>query len=190
MNNIDRFIHRLSVYGNINEELVSALSEELVEETYSKNEFLLREGQVCSKTYFIVEGLVRIFFYADGKEITNWIHSEHDIFTAFYSFHRKKPSLVNLQALEDTTLLTISHDALHSLFDRFHQMERIGRLFIEDQFAILDEISKRFSILSAKEKYDTLLLINPTLFQRAKLGHIASILGISQETLSRIRSEK
>ena len=107
----------------------------------------------------------------------------------FYSFISKKPSAETIQALEDCEVQQLSYAALQNLYIHFPETERIGRIITESYYIKLEERMLNMQFKTAKERYDKLLRSNASLLQRASLGQIASYLGITQETLSRIRAE-
>lgn len=98
-----------------------------------------------------------------------------------------QPSIENIQFLEDTTLYYISKDDLESFYKSSEEMNTIGRKITEEYCKILEERSFLLQTHNAEQRYHWLLKNQPEALQRISLGHIASYLGISQETLSRIR---
>ena len=187
---MDALITFIKKYSPLNAETESALREKLFIESFSKNDFLLQPGQICSRLFFIKSGMIRKYFIHEDKEITKWIHCEGEIATSLGSFFRQMPSGEYLHACEDTTVISLKFSDRQELTNTYPQIERFGRLVLEDQVFLLDEIHKRFNLMSARERYDLMMNVSPQIFQRAKLGNIATLLGITQETLSRIRSSK
>ena len=110
--------------------------------------------------------------------------------TSWYSFYSQVQSFEYIETLEDSVVYAIDYTQYQKLLEQFPSMERFGRLLAEEQMAFLDNFSKGYMFLTAKEKYQLLLSIYPNVELHVKLGHIASFLGISQETLSRIRARK
>ena len=102
----------------------------------------------------------------------------------------KKPSFEEIECLEDCILYQISYNNYQRLIADFPAFGNFARLLAEEMLAFLDEFSKGWSFLTAKEKYKLLLSYLPDIELRVKLGHIASFLGITQETLSRLRAQK
>ncbi len=186
MENLINFIRQ---YTRLDKDAEEALRENIDSESYSRNEYLLQEGQICSRVWFIQTGSVRKFYLHEGKEITVWIHFENEMFTSLSSYFQQQPSDEYLQACETTTLLSISYVNSQKL-NRYQQLGKFSKLHLEEQFSIIDKVSKKFYQMSALEKYEALTELAPSLMKRAKLGHIASIMGVSQETLSRIRAKK
>lgn len=180
---IDQFV-------TLDEKSKEMLSEKLRVEKFKKKENILSPEKMCDKFYFITKGAVRTYTIRDGKEIVCWIYTEDEIFTSWHSYLMKIPSVEYIETLEETELMSIKYSELEEMYDLSPKLERFTRLFLEKQTGEIDLFYKEYQFLSAKEKYDLLMLINPQIFLRVKLGHISSMLGISQETLSRIRSEK
>ena len=154
----------------------------------SKNEFLLREGKVCRHLYFVEQGALRGYYLADGKEITHWFAFERDFVTSFHSFHTQQPAVENIQLIENAVLWQISREGLFQLMDAFREVERTVRIAYEQYYIRLEEKFVNSHFTAATERYTDLLHRSPHIIERVALGHIASYLGISQETLSRIRS--
>ncbi len=183
------YSHILKIYP-ISEDAKLALTTHLRRIDLPRGEYLLREGTVCRNMYFLEAGCLRGFYVLDGKEVTRWFASENDFVTSFHSFITRTPSLESLQTLEDSVLWSISHEALYTLYDKYPDIERLGRIACEKYYIRLEERYVNAQFRSATERYLQLLEQNPLFIQRIPLGYIASFLGISQETLSRIRSKK
>lgn len=156
---------------------------------FSKGERLIGIDGRCNQLYFIRKGLLRGYYFPDGKEVTNWFAEQGEFATCFYAFIAERPSFEHIQALEDGELTALSHTALQTLYRNFPETERIGRLITENYYIRLEERLLNLQFKTAKERYHKLLSTKPSLLQRASLGQIASYLGITQETLSRIRAE-
>ena len=174
----------------LSKELMLALEQKIKKETLPKGQLLVKDGQVAHRLYFLEKGTARTFYYHNGKDITSWIYRENTPFTTWYSFLNRQPSFESIEILEDATVLSFTKDALEALYLQYPTFERFGRKMVEQQLSFLDAFYKGYMFMSAKERYDLLLDIFPDITQRVNLGHIASFLGISQETLSRIRSKK
>lgn len=155
----------------------------------SKGDHLIHIDERCSRLYFIDKGLLRGYHFLDGKEITNWFAQEAEFATCFYAFIAARPSFEYVQALEDSELTALEYSALQTLYTSFPETERIGRIITENYYIRLEERVLNLQFKTAKERYHKLLSSKPSLLQRATLGQIASYLGITQETLSRIRAE-
>jgi CRP/FNR family transcriptional regulator, anaerobic regulatory protein len=157
---------------------------------FYKNEMILEKGKVCKNLYFIDNGLARGFFIDDdGKDITNWFAPEGTLATSTYSFISQNPSFENIVALEDCKMQTISRKTLYDLYDKFPEMNEMGRKLIEIYYLELEERVNALQFQTAKQRYEKFVKQDGYLLQRTSLGHIASYLGITQETLSRIRNQ-
>lgn len=170
--------------------LQDAISAYFTKEIIPKNTILLKEYQYCQKLYFLSTGTVRTFYYEKGKDITSWFYKEDGFFTAWSSFYSQQASFEYIETLEDCQVNSITYEKFQQLLNQFPAFERFARLLAENQLVFIDQYSKGYMFLSAKERYSLLLKTFPDIALRVKLGHIASFLGISQETLSRIRAKK
>lgn len=178
----------INYYARLGPEEVEAIGNNFKVNTYSKGHLLVHEGAVCQNLYFILKGTCRTFHDDTKKEVTTWIYPEGHFITSWSSFLMEKASAESIQVLEnETELAFIKKSSLVRLYDQYRSIERFGRLLAEDQLAVIDDYARGYHFLSAKEKYETLLSFFPDVTQRVNLGHVASLLGISQETLSRIR---
>lgn len=155
-----------------------------------KNDVILREGMVVNKLYFLLDGTVRSYYYREDKDITSWIYGEHQFFTAWSGFINQEASFEYIQSTTDGQLAWISRQRYTELMTQHPTFEKFGRILLEEQLAFLDYFYKGFLFMSAREKYELLVSTFPEVHQNINLGHIASLLGISQETLSRIRGKK
>lgn len=186
---MDQLIEQISLLSTISDELALTIRETFSTEQHKKGSLLLEQGHYCRKLYFLNKGIVRSFHYDKGKDISSWFYKENDFVTSWHSIINHQPSFDNLEVLQDcTTLHSISIERYNDLMDQFPAFQKFGRKLAEIQLAFLDYYSRGYGFLSAKERYDLLINHFPDIELYVKLGHIASYLGISQETLSRIRS--
>ena len=178
----------INYYVPLGPEENQAIQNTFKTKVYPKGHILVNEGEVCQKMYFILKGTSRTFHDHTKKEVTTWIYPESHFITSWSSFILEQPSSESIQVLEkDSELAYITKAGLMQLYDQYHKIERFGRMLAEEQLAAIDDYSRGFALLSAKEKYESLLSFFPDVTQRVNLGYIASMLGITQETLSRIR---
>lgn len=150
-------------------------------------DILLHQDSIANKIYYIEKGIIHNYYYHKGKQITSWFYTEDHFVTAWYSFYNQKDSFEEMECLEDCTLYAISYDQYQRLISDCPNFGSFARMVAEEALSYLDYFTKSWSFLSAKEKYTLLEEHFPKIEQRVKLGQIASFLGISQETLSRIR---
>lgn len=161
----------------------------LVEEFFTRRAVILKAGQVSQRIYFIQEGFVRAYYNKGGSDYTNWFMGPGDIIVSVYSFFSRKPSFENIQVLENSVLQSINWDQLQHLYKTFPAFNLTGRLITEQYYIKSEERAIALQTLTAKQRYEALLLTYPGILQKATLGQIASYLSIKQETLSRIRAK-
>jgi CRP-like cAMP-binding protein len=186
---MQHLLSQIKKFSPLSSEAENALQDCFEKITLAKYEFLLQEGKVCRHLYFLEKGALRGFYNLDGKEITHWFGFENDFVTSFHSFITQEPAVENIQLLEGCILWGISKETLTSLFNRHHEIERLMRIAYEKYYIRLEERFVNAQFKTASERYQDLLLQSPHIVERVPLGCIASYLGISQETLSRIRSK-
>ena len=153
-------------------------------------ELLVREGEFADKTYFIVDGCARAYYLKDGKDITDWFAFEGDFISAINSFFLGVPSPHFIEVLEPTTLLEFSRESILMFSDKYHDFDRLGRMIVTRTMLQLQQRIVSIQFENAQQKYENLLKIRPDITTRVPLTHIASYLGITLETLSRIRNPK
>ena len=165
------------------EEAISFMHVQFVQ----KNNLFVESGKLGRKFGFILSGMMRAYFLDDGKEITSCICSDNSFASSTTSLITQTPSEINIQALEDTYILTMSFEDLNKLFTKYPFWANVGRLIAEKEFLYSDCRLRCYSNQEATEKYMQLLRDNPGIINRVPLQYIASLLGIRPETLSRIR---
>jgi CRP-like cAMP-binding protein len=155
-----------------------------------KGDIFVSQGKVCKKIGFIDSGMIRIFYLNHKAEETTYgFCNENCITTSFKSFITQTPSDLVLQAVEESVLLTIDYQNLQTLYEKYPIWQNIGRIITQSEFLNMEQYASVLSNESAKEKYLRLLRDQPTIIQKAKIEDIASYLGITRRTLSRIRKE-
>ena len=153
-----------------------------------KGENLQSFGQTCKTIYFINKGVARIYYYKDGVDITESFSFEGDIIARVESLFTGNPSQKAIQVLEDTELVAINASQLFDLYDVYPQIERLFRLIFEAGYVETVKRIESIQFHSAEKRY-LALLKKPQLLQKIPLKHIASYLGITQVSLSRIRAQ-
>ncbi|WP_231459090.1 MULTISPECIES: Crp/Fnr family transcriptional regulator [unclassified Pedobacter] len=175
----------------LKEEIKTAIikNSELIE--VKKKVKLLSVGERSNTIYFIIKGAARIYYLnKEGKEINTWFLFENELLISVYSFYTGKPSFEYIETLEECKLIAVKKDKLDEMYLNHMEFNFSGRKLTE-LYHMRNEIQANdLRMLSAKERYEHLVSRYPQLLQRVSLGHIASYLGISQETLSRIRKRK
>lgn len=187
MNALKTYIRRTV---DIEESVLSDICSHFEATTVPKGTHLLNEGEYSKYTYFVLEGCLRIYYINnEGLESTRYLAFEHHLATALVSYINQEPSLECMQAMEDSRLLRISHERFDTLRNTYPQWDDFYRAYLEKAYS--KTVSRLFSFTSmdAKNRYQQLLRISPEIVQRLPNKIVASYLGISQETLSRIKSK-
>jgi CRP-like cAMP-binding protein len=177
----------INLFQPLDEDTEMAIRHFFKEEFYSKNEFLVEEGKACTKINFIKSGLVRRFYLSDGEEVTKWLYHDNHWIAIMSSYFNQKPSLEYLQACEDTVVYSLSFEDEKKLLE-YPLFFKFLAHFFRVSLANFDEFHFVFSSMTAQQKYQYLIDKFPLMIQKAKQKHIASLLNVSQETLSRIRA--
>ncbi len=152
-----------------------------------KGDFLLKKGQITGSLFVLEKGLVRGYYQQKDKQIDVWFGFENTILGSTYQMYKSRPSLEYIECLEDCTVHALPNEKLLRLYKDFPEFNIIGRRFTEDYCLLLEERAYQLQTMSAAERYHKLLKDYPEAVKRIPLGNIASYLGITQETLSRIR---
>lgn len=158
--------------------------------TPKKGEIVVREGQYSDKAYLIIKGCARAYYLKDGKDISDWFAFENEFMSAIVSFFNDEPSPHYVEFVEDSVVIEISRETIDRLSEKHHDFERfISKVVTKTMLGLRERIS---SILfnKAEERYKQLINLRPDITNRIPLTDIASYLGITLETLSRIRNPK
>ena len=156
----------------------------------SKDFFLLKENTVSDYLYFIEKGVARIYYYKNGKEITEWLALDQQFFLSITSYFQRIPSHLIIQTIEPSEVYGIHHDDFMNLADKYHDVERLLRRMVTGSLILSQIRMDSIQFESAQQRYEKLLQKTPQIVQRVPLTYIASFLGITLETLSRIRSAR
>ncbi len=186
----ENLIQHIEKFVVVSEDLKNRLSKISKTQNFEKGKFLHKPKKVCNYTYFINSGLVRVYYKKGDKEITHNFSAENEWITSIYSFLKNIPDHFHIQTLEEAEIIKISLADLEECFRDFPEMERFGRILISKLYLGQSEriISLQFN--SAKERYLFFEQTSKNKLPRVPLGMLASHLGMTQETLSRVRSPK
>lgn len=187
MENLKEYIASVTAFSAQSWDILCHCLEEM---EFSKNETLLKEGQVCRSIYFISTGLCRSCYNLDGNEINTAFYFENDFATNVRSLTTSLPSEYAIKAYEKTKVIKIDKTKLLEAYKESHEIETFGRKVLEIIMTKQEEHADSFKLLTPKERFDTLVSKHPDFLQRVSLSQTASYLGISRETLSRFRAMK
>jgi CRP-like cAMP-binding protein len=156
------------------------------ERIIGKDRFLIKKGQVVNSYYFIESGGLRIYLDKGDNQITGWLAFQNDFFTELRSLKSGKPSQFNIQAIENTTLQSIEKSQMELLYSQFPTWQQFGRQIWEDAFLKVIQGILNFQTMTAEERYIAMMK-QSNLLQRVPLKQLASYLGVTQTSLSRLR---
>ena len=177
-------------YFGISNEDMKKVTELFSETEIKKGDYFIKSGQYCEKMSFVRNGFIRVFANAGDKEITQWISAKGYFLTDLYSFIFKQRARWNMQALSDCQLYTIQKGNYEKMNDLVPNWAEMEKRFIAGCFVTLENRVFTHLSLSAEERYDALFESDRELFNQVPMQYLASMLGMSPETFSRIRSKK
>jgi len=183
----NKLIKYFSKIMPLSDEEVNAIAETMVIQQYKKGTVLLREGQISTETYFVLEGCVRQYFLIDGEEKTNNFFTEEQWVVSLNSFNPELVSKHFLDCCEDSTLVVGDSEKADKLYEQFPKLETVSRKVMEKVFAEQQEISGSYFTDTPEQRYLKLLNTRPDLLQRIPQYQLASYVGVKPESLSRIR---
>lgn len=186
---MEKVLARFKEVYPLSEAALGKLTGQLQELTLPKGYVLVREGTVANKLYFMEKGSARSFCYKEGKEVTFWFGAEGDFICSYNGYIANKPGYGTIELLEDAILFAIDQAAMQKLFQNDLELANWGRKLAELELVKAEQMVISLLFKTAHEKYQDLMAQNPGLLQRVQLGHIASYLGVTQVTLSRIRTK-
>ncbi len=185
MEALKKFINsKIQINADNLETIISNFKELKIE----KDKFALKQGHIATNFFFVKSGGLRVYVNHNDQEITSWVALENEFFTDLSSQKARVPSKFNMQAIEDTILMTIKAEQMEQLYRDFPIWQEFGRLIWEANFIHLVEGIITFQTLSAEERY-LFMMKESNLLQRVPLKQLASYLGITQTSLSRLRKK-
>ena len=175
-------------YSTMTHEELDLLESILVPTKYAKNEMILREGETCTNIYWVVKGLVRQFYYKNGKELTEYMATENNIVMCIESLFLEQPTHLQIKAIEPTVLIAIPKVELEAVAMKSVNIQILYRKILEESLILSQIHADMLRFESAQDRYQKLIKRQPQLVLRAPLVYIASYLQMTPETLSRVRT--
>jgi CRP-like cAMP-binding protein len=175
-------------YSTMTHEELDVLESVLVPLKFTKGEKILSEGDICHNIYWIVKGLVRQYYYKNGKEVTEYMGAENTVMMSIESLFMEKPSTQIMQALEPTLIYALPKMELEAVAMRSVNIQILFRKILEESLIISQVRADMLRFESAQDRYQRLVKSSPQLILRAPLVYIASYLQMTPETLSRVRT--
>jgi CRP-like cAMP-binding protein len=187
MNNLLNYIRSLTTFSDKSWEL---LQPALTKKEFKKTDFLLKEGEVCSSLYYIDKGYCKSQYEIDGTLKNTGFFFENEIATNINSFGSAQPSEYNIVACEPLETIVFNKNQLFHLAKKSIEIETLGRNCIRLFASKQEELSKIHQLYNAQERYEYIEKKYPQFLQRVSLSQLASFLGVTRETLSRIRKKR
>jgi CRP-like cAMP-binding protein len=167
---------------------LDALESILVPMKFAKGEMILKEGEVCRNIYFIEHGLIRQFYYKNGKEVTEHLGEDHTIFMCIESLFKEEPTRLQVEALEPTVVYAMPKQDLEVVALHNVNIQMMYRKILEESLIISQIHADLVRFESAQSRYKKMCKLNPQVVLRAPLVYIANYLQMTPETLSRVRA--
>lgn len=184
---IDVLITYLEQFHPLTQEEKLFVQENVPVKSLPKNEVLLEEGDVSNEFFFIIKGCIRMFYTVNGEEKTAFFYQEKDFVSAYESFTKEVPAKNSFQAIEDSTIAIVSKETAFLLLQTFPKFEFLARIAMEQELIVYQDVVATFITLTPEQRYLNIQENKPELLQRVPQYHLATYLGVSPETLSRIR---
>ena len=175
-------------YSTMTHEELDMLESILVPMKYAKNEMILREGETCTNIYWVVKGLVRQFYYKNGKEVTEYMATESSIVMCIESLFMEQPTHLQIKAIEPSVLIALPKADLEAVAMKSVNIQILYRKILEESLILSQVHADMLRFESAQDRYQKLIKRQPQLVLRAPLVYIASYLQMTPETLSRVRN--
>ncbi len=184
MNELQQYIKS---YFGVAANDMDSISRLFKENTLKKGDFFLEKGKYCNQLSFVRSGYLRVYAETEYKEVTQWISTQGYFITDLSSLIFNTPSRFNVRALTDCNLYTIHKSDYLNIGNMVAKWDKLEKLFIAKCFVALENRVFNHLSMSAEERYHELFMENPTLFNKVPQQYLASMLGMTPETLSRIR---
>lgn len=173
------------------EDEIIFLNQVFEQKLYKQDEIVLKKGDICNHIFFIEKGTLKTYFANNlGKEAINGIAIENNFCSSISSFINQTPSSENIKALEETRLIYINFRNFKLLIEKFPVYKEIYIKILEDYLTFTTWRLESVMLMDAKERYNTLMKVFPKLFLKISNKDMAEYMGMSPETLSRIKSKK
>lgn len=175
-------------YSTMTHDELDALESILVPMKFAKGEMILKEGEVCRNIYFIDHGLIRQYYYKNGKEVTEHLGEDHTIFMCIESLFKEEPTRLQVEALEPTVVYAMPKQDLEVVALHNVNIQMMYRKILEESLIISQIHADLVRFESAQSRYKKMCKLNPQVVLRAPLVYIANYLQMTPETLSRVRA--
>lgn len=185
---MENIINKIRRYYNVSDEALALLISKLKRIEIPAKTTIIEANKVARNVYFIEKGIARVYITKGSEQITTWFCLEGDVVYGALSIFRDKPCFEYVETVEDTEAYMIPAVELRKLYSENIELANWKRVMQEDHFLWLCDIHFSRLILDGKDRYEKMLREYPDICNRVKLSHIASFLGMTLPSLSRIRA--
>lgn len=175
-------------YSTMTHDELDVLESVLVPIKFAKGEMILSEGEICENIYYIEHGLIRQFYFKNGKQITEHLGEDHTIFMCIESLFREEPTKLQVEALEPTLVYALPKHRLEQVALHNVNIQILYRKILEESLIISQIHADLVRFETAQDRYKRMCKLSPQVILRAPLVYIASYLQMTSETLSRVRA--
>lgn len=175
-------------YSTMTLEELDALESILVPMKFAKGKMILQEGEVCKNIYYLDKGLIRQFYFKNGKELTEHIGADHSIFMCIESLFKEEPTHLQVEALEPSTIYALPKEDLEKVALHNVNIQMLYRKILEESLIISQIHADLVRFETAQNRYLRMCKLCPQVILRAPLTYIANYLQMTPETLSRVRT--
>ena len=175
-------------YSTMTHDELDVLESVLVPIKFAKGEMILSEGEICENIYYIEHGLIRQFYFKNGKQITEHLGEDHTIFMCIESLFREEPTKLQVEALEPTLVYALPKQRLEQVALHNVNIQILYRKILEESLIISQIHADLVRFETAQDRYKRMCKLSPQVILRAPLVYIASYLQMTPETLSRVRA--
>ena len=191
MNEARKIVHMITEYLHpIDQKEQELLSSILTEKSLKKGELLLKEGDIARDLYWVGKGMLRQFYYKEGREVTEHFACENQGALCINSLFLQEPSSMLIEALEDSTVLLMPYDKFIELAQKHPQLATLLRKILEGSLIMSQQKADSWRYETVHERYERFQREYPDAAKRASVNHIASYLLMTPESLSRVRAGK
>ncbi len=175
-------------YSTMTLEELDLLESILVPMKFNKNQLILKEGEICENIYYINQGLIRQFYFKNGKEVTEHLGENRTIFMCIESLFKEEPTKLQVEAIEPSFIYALPKKDLESVALHNVNIQILYRKILEESLILSQVHADLVRFETAQDRYKKMCKLMPQVVLRAPLLYIASYLQMTPETLSRVRS--
>lgn len=186
---VSDLIQVLNTYHPISKSIASYFQKNIAHLNVSRGERILTAGNICEHIYFIRKGVLRGFMIDKQRDITLWMSAENELVSSIDSLDTHIPAMENIEAIEDCSLLVMTNTQLQRLYELHPEFNIVGRKLLQHYYRDSENRSFIARLSTAEQKYALFLKQYNHLANRVLIKYIASFLGVTLETLSRVRSK-